>query len=1024
MWESFFLQNNIESIKKDLELVNMGISDFVNSFKRGDQKQLITCNIDPLEGIDFIFDRKILDAPEQHAMSYPLFGMQLAYLKGMEEQSKAKRNGNGFTILSADAVELGEDFITLFDFDEFYTGKYQARFEGNTGKASFSAAIDLVMADGSIVQKYSLHGPFLKLSDNEIYSLQPFEWRALKTFQTYQNLPPEKHGEYENNWLIFQLQIAKKSGMDIDLAHFNNLEILSPDTVGVSVESLPSGDLILSPSFGSGVNIDDITARLGQISGSSDQCIFRVKDKFVLLDQKRLEATTEILTNNKIPKEQVADFLKSPTRYLDGALIDLDTGFSIRVHGAERFSHRYFGDIEKSGVDWFSKASNVIEAPELLGDIIDSDYKLKEIEELIHDAKKTGAQILEVDERTFDISDDDKVNETITSIRADIENGSFKDKSLEDNIPDTAEKTLMDKAVIAIDSNDDSIGFSNDARVSWLKLSGQSFARDNLKRDPFPHQEEGVNWILAHLDEIKTNEAIGALLADDMGLGKTYMALVAIAEWYKRRKVKNLSLKPTLIIAPLSLLENWQAEVDETFKKSPFTDIVVLQSAADLTQYKIKGAGRETSQEFIDSDVIENHEQIRYALKVGSNYGSGRLDQPGRLVLTTYQTLRDYQFSLSRIDWGVVTFDEAQNLKNPNTLVTPAAKGLKADFKLLATGTPVENSLKDFWCLLDTAVPGLLGAWQDFRMEYIAPILSASPETVGQVKVDVGKQLRSRVGDFMLRRTKAEKLKNLPQKRIFSGDQNATVGTYMPMLSATMSGAQLSHYDEIISTVKNSKPESKKNIILSSLRQLKVTSIHQDIAIRAPIPSSSKDLLNRANTSKKILSLLNILQEIKSREEKVLVFAETKAVQAYICALVTTIFKVQVEIINGETKAVATKKDMATRKSIIDRFQSENGFGVIVMSPVAAGVGLTVVGANNVIHLERHWNPAKEAQATDRVYRIGQKRDVNVYYPMALHPNVRSFDLQLNELLTNKIDLSDAVVASESVEASDMTGCF
>ena len=94
------------------------------------------------------------------------------------------------------------------------------------------------------------------------------------------------------------------------------------------------------------------------------------------------------------------------------------------------------------------------------------------------------------------------------------------------------------------------------------------------------------------------------------------------------------------------------------------------------------------------------------------------------------------------------------------------------------------------------------------------------------------------------------------------------------------------------------------------------------------------------------------------------------------------------------------------------------------MSPVAAGVGLTVVGANNVIHLERHWNPAKEAQATDRVYRIGQTKPVNVYIPMALHPKVRSFDLQLNSLLANKVDLSDAVVAANTLTSDDLAGVF
>lgn len=276
----------------------------------------------------------------------------------------------------------------------------------------------------------------------------------------------------------------------------------------------------------------------------------------------------------------------------------------------------------------------------------------------------------------------------------------------------------------------------------------------------------------------------------------------------------------------------------------------------------------------------------------------------------------------------------------------------------------------------------------------------------------------------MLRRTKAEKLKGLPEKYIFSGDGESGEGEYLPILSGVMSGPQLSYYDGIITRVKTCKPEDKKAIILPSLRQLKVASIHHEIDANVHIPKADKELLKQAKLSVKLQSLVAILKEIEKRAEKVLVFAETKAVQAYICALITSLFRVHVDIINGDTKAVETKQGTQTRKAIIDSFQTSPGFGVLVMSPVAAGVGLTVVGANNVIHLERHWNPAKEAQATDRVYRIGQTRDVNVYIPMALHPSLRSFDQHLNGLLANKVDLSDAVVANPSVEPNDLANCF
>lgn len=1003
----------------------MGIRDFIDRIRNINQERLLTWRVDPVEGIDFIIDRKVLSNEESYAINNPYFGMQLAYLKGMVEQNKAVKNANGFTILTEDVIGLGDDFISLFEFPAFYPGSYQTRFEGGTGQSTFGAQVELVLHDGSMVSRYTVLGPFIKLAENEMYMLQPADWRALKALLHHQELSAENRGEYENNWLIFQFQIAKKAGMRIDLAHFNNLEVVQPEVIGIAVESLANGDLILTPAFGAGINISDIQKRLGQINPIDKQIILRVKDKFVLLDENRLEATREILTNRRIPKNQVAAFLKSPTAYLNAALIDLDTGFSIRVHGAERFVQRYFGDVEKSGVDWFAKSDDLLVPPENLTSIIDSEDQFEEVKTLFEHAKQTSAESIEIDGQVVDVSDHSRVERILSEVKVLLDEGRLSPTSNEPVQDDESVNVLVEKAVVAIDSNDDCIEYSKDARVTGLDLTQINFNRENLKRLPYPHQEDGIHWLLAHLEQIQhAKEPSGALLADDMGLGKTYMTLVAIGEWYRRCAENHLPQKPVLVVAPLSLIENWQAEVDATFSKSPFSDIVVLQAGGDLTKFRVAGAGRETLQEFSGEEVIQDADSIRYALKVGKVYGTDRLDMPRRLVLTTYQTLRDYQFSMSRIDWSVAAFDEAQNLKNPNALSTIAAKGLKADFKLLATGTPVENTLKDFWCLFDTAVPGLLGAWQAFRRDFIAPILNAELEFVGQVRLNIGRQLRSKVGDYMLRRTKAEKLRGLPEKRIFCGDPTAEEYQYLPKLAAEMSGPQLAYYDEIITRVKTCKPEEKMSFVLPSLRKLKVASIHHEIDAKLPIPKSSNELIKQAELSSKIEVLTAILREIEKRSEKVLIFAETKAVQAYVCALVATLFRVQVNTINGDTKAVATKHEALTRKAIIDKFQNAPGFGVIVMSPVAAGVGLTVVGANNVIHLERHWNPAKEAQATDRVYRIGQTRDVNVYIPMALHPKLRSFDLHLNGLLANKVDLSDAVVANPSIEASDLAGCF
>ena len=366
---------------------------------------MLRWRVDPVEGVDFIIERKALDNEESYAIRNPYFGMQLAYLKGMLEQGKAIRNSNGFTILSEDILELGEDFISLFDFPEFYPGRYITRFEGNTGKSAFKASVELALPGRSNIPYFSVFGPLLKLTEDKMYMLQPADWRALQALNHHAGLSAEMRGEYENNWLVFQLQLAKRAGMKISLAHFDNIDIIQPEKVGVAVDVSPDGDLILTPAFGAGLNIDDIKSRLGQISADDKHCILRVRNKFVLLDEKRLEAAQEILTNRRIPKTQVASFLKAPTAYLNAALIDLDTGFSLRVHGAEKFCQRYFGDVEKSGVNWFKSANDVIEPPEQLSTIIGDQQKLDEVRALFEDAQKTGAEMITVDDRLIDITD-------------------------------------------------------------------------------------------------------------------------------------------------------------------------------------------------------------------------------------------------------------------------------------------------------------------------------------------------------------------------------------------------------------------------------------------------------------------------------------------------------------------------------------------------------------------------------------------------------------------------------------------
>ncbi|WP_244185526.1 helicase-related protein, partial [Ectopseudomonas oleovorans] len=154
--------------------------------------------------------------------------------------------------------------------------------------------------------------------------------------------------------------------------------------------------------------------------------------------------------------------------------------------------------------------------------------------------------------------------------------------------------------------------------------------------------------------------------------------------------------------------------------------------------------------------------------------------------------------------------------------------------------------------------------------------------------------------------------------------------------------------------------------------------------------------------------------------DKVILFMMTKRLQRVLKLWLDQIYDLNVAVINGDTQAVATRAEDMTRKKLIAEFEAKSGFNILIMSPVAAGVGLTVIGANHVVHLERHWNPAKEAQASDRVYRIGQTKPVFIHLPAVIHPQFDSFDVHLDRLLRGKLMLKDAVVTPEAVSESEM----
>lgn len=481
------------------------------------------------------------------------------------------------------------------------------------------------------------------------------------------------------------------------------------------------------------------------------------------------------------------------------------------------------------------------------------------------------------------------------------------------------------------------------------------------------HQLEGLAT-LQHLFAQAPEHCRGAVLADDMGLGKT-LQLLALIAWARQQAPKP---PPALVVAPVALLENWRGEVERFFEPDALKVLEVYGNT--LAAMRLSPA---------EIDAQLRAEGLVKFLRPG---WVGDAD----IVLTTYETMRDQEFSFAAQKWSVIVCDEAQKIKNPNALVTRAAKKQNARFRVACTGTPVENTLADLWCLFDFVQPGFLGALNEFSRQYRRPIEARTDEERERIE-----ELRERIAPQILRRLKKDVAKDLPQKILDSGCKQLQLSDTQRALYA-QAITQFSHRQEpgAVTPFKNA---------LGLLHYLRL--VCTDPQTYGLTGFKAEPIDHYRVKAPKLGWLLDILRQIKQRDEKALIFCEFRDMQRLLRHYIAEAFDFSADIINGDTSADSRSSDSRHKK--IAGFQKSPGFGVIILSPLAVGFGVNIQAANHVIHYTRTWNPAKEDQATDRAYRIGQTKDVIVYCPVVRAADFKTFDVKLDELLERKRALAD-----------------
>ena len=597
------------------------------------------------------------------------------------------------------------------------------------------------------------------------------------------------------------------------------------------------------------------------------------------------------------------------------------------------------------------------------------------LQKKLNEAKLTKQETITVSglDHPFSISDAERIVQTFAEVWSDVAEGKFKEPAKKAS-PSTG-NTSKKKKTLVLRSNIETIGYIERRAMALSTDLAPAVIPSSMSPEAslLKHQRQGVAW-LQHLYKLQDEFNVrGALLADDMGLGKTFQLLTLMA-WILEKNPKS---EPILIVAPLSLLENWKDEAEKFF---PNTFEILTAYGDALAPLRIK------------------REEIDARLKTED--GLVKFLRPGwiknaKVVLTTYETLRDLEFSFAQQKWALMICDEAQKIKNPAAMVTRSAWRQNVGFRIACTGTPVENTLTDIWSLFEFCQPGMLGPLNEFGRNYRKPIEIDSRDTEG---AEMLAQLRMLIEPQLLRRTKAEVAKDLPSKIIVDSCRRLPISSIQRSLYAKAIEDFNKRNDPSFAS-----PFKNHLGLLQYIRLLCTDPRRYGLSVFKPEP-----IKQYREASPKLDWLLKQLIDIKKKDQKAIVFCEFKNIQRLLQHYIREQFDFDADIINGDTSASAGH-DLSRQKRI-KAFQAKPGFGVIILSPVAVGFGVNIQEANHVVHYMRTWNPAKEDQATDRAYRIGQKRDVYVYYPVITSDDFTTFDEKLDRLLEHKRSLAGDVL--------------
>ena len=512
------------------------------------------------------------------------------------------------------------------------------------------------------------------------------------------------------------------------------------------------------------------------------------------------------------------------------------------------------------------------------------------------------------------------------------------DESPQASMPELLKKLAEEDEIFELDQNDSLAAML--AKLADHADLEQIENPQRLNATLRDYQKRGVSW-LRYLEQLGLN----GCLADDMGLGKTIQVIANLVLVQDEVEAGAQQTGPTLLIAPTSVMGNWQKEVEKFAPQ--------LKTAIHHGTNRLKNAA-----EFNEFCLAQD------------------------MLITSYSLVRKDIKLLEAINWQRIVLDEAQNIKNPKSAQTKAIFKLNARSRLALTGTPVENRLMDLWSIFHFLNPGYLGTQGQFRKVYELPI----QQNNNAVKSALLKKL---VGPFILRRMKTDEniIKDLPDK-------------VENKLFCNLSKEQAALYETVVRDVEQELAEKegieRQGLMLSTLMKLKQICNH-------PMQFLQDGSAFSADRSHKLERIGEMVEEAQADGDSVLIFTQFTEIGEQLVRYFGREKQVNCYYLHG---GVTRKK----RETMISEFQDPNtGPSVFILSLKAGGVGITLTRANHVFHFDRWWNPAVEDQATDRAFRIGQKKNVFVHKFITMG----TLEERIDEMIEEKKQLAGSIVGQD-----------